>query len=1198
MNYKIKTLSAALLLAVALAGNVFAANDALLLTLEGKVEVSPTGQTTWTLGTTNQTLRVGDRLRTGLRSRATVRLSNLTTLRVNELTTLQIQPPSAVGKQAGLDLKNGSTYFFSRERGNETEFRTPLASGAIRGTEFNLAVADDGRSEVTLIDGAVNLANNLGAVDLISGEQGVVENGKAPTKTAVLNAINIIQWALYYPGVIDPDELALTAAEQDTLSSSLAAYRSGDLLAALANYPEGLTLTSDAGKIYHAALALAVGQVAAAEAELETLAAPAPQADALRTVIAAVKGTERRLPSRPVSIGATSIGATPPSRFGNRRSASESLAESYSLQSQSKLAEALAAAREAAAKSPNFGFAHARVAELEFSFGHTTAALEALDKALQLSPRNAQAVALKGFLLAAQNKIADTDSAIGNRQSAIGNFNAAIALDPALGNAWLGRGLCRIKRGDSAGGVADLQVAATLEPNRSVLRSYLAKGWSSRFSVQPDKLKLGLQRAEKELQLAQKLDPNDPTPWLYSALLAQQENKINDAVTDLEKSQDLNDNRKVFRSRLLLDQDRAVRSANLAGVYRDAGMTDLSVREAARAVSADYANFSAHQFLASSYDALRDPKQINLRYETPWLSELLLANLLAPVGAGNLSQYVSQQEYSKLFERDRLGVSSVTEYRSRGAWDEQGSVFGTSGNSSFAVDVEHHSDPGTRPNNDVRQFNLSVKLKQQLTAQDSVFFQAQYYDAESGDVQEYYNQASASPTLRVTEKQRPNLYIGWHHEWNPGSHTLLLLSRLDDTLEFSDPNAKINFYRYTTFTRIPLSFAAQNFGVTNRRDFAAYTAELQQIQTWREHTFVAGARYQHGDVDMNAEVDNPGNYDPTKTPPTLLSRQDISTRLQRASVYAYDQWQIFDSLLLVGGVTYDWLEYPRNVDIAPIDPSLTSRSQVSPKLGFIWTPQPETHLRGAWTRSLGGVFFDNSVRIEPVQVAGFNQAFRSLAPESVAGLVPGTSFETWSLALDHEFKRTRTYVAVEVDLLTSDAMRTVGIVTNAFFPVADSPSGTRQSLEFRERTLAVTLNQLVGRDWSFGARYAISDAELRGRFVDVPLNVAFISSANQNTEAVLQQLTLAANYNHPCGFFGRAESVWTQQSNRSGSASLADADFWQFNLYAGWRFYHRAAELQFGLLNIGNQDYQLNPVNLTYAQPRGREFMARLKFNF
>ncbi|MEI9962990.1 MAG: FecR domain-containing protein [Limisphaerales bacterium] len=85
------------------------------------------------------------RLRTGLRSRASVRLSNLTVLRVNALTTLQIQPPSEAGKQSALNLEKGAAYFFSRERPTEMEFRTPLASGAIRGTEFNLAVADDGQ---------------------------------------------------------------------------------------------------------------------------------------------------------------------------------------------------------------------------------------------------------------------------------------------------------------------------------------------------------------------------------------------------------------------------------------------------------------------------------------------------------------------------------------------------------------------------------------------------------------------------------------------------------------------------------------------------------------------------------------------------------------------------------------------------------------------------------------------------------------------------------------------------------------------------------------------------------------------------------------------------------------------------------------------------------------------------------------------
>ena len=64
--------------------------------------------------------------------------------------------------------------------------------------------------------------------------------------------------------------------------------------------------------------------------------------------------------------------------------------------------------------------------------------------------------------------------------------------------------------------------------------------------------------------------------------------------------------------------------ANLASIYRDLGMTDVSVREAAKAVADDYANSSAHLFLSDSYYNLLDPAQFNLRYDTVWFNELLL----------------------------------------------------------------------------------------------------------------------------------------------------------------------------------------------------------------------------------------------------------------------------------------------------------------------------------------------------------------------------------------------------------------------------------------------------------------------------------------------------------------------------------------------------------------------------------------------
>src|SRR5204863_6875333 len=145
----------------------------------------------------------------------------------------------------------------------------------------------------------------------------------------------------------------------------------------------------------------------------------------------------------------------------------------------------------------------------------------------------------------------------------------AIAIDSALGNAWLVRGLSRIRQGKSGAGRDDLLAAAALEPNRAVLRSYLGKA----FAHSGDET-----RAAKELELAKRIDPNDPTAWLYSALLNQQRNRVNQAIEDLERSVELNNNRRVYRSRLLLDEDRAVRGANLATIYADAGMTDTAFR--------------------------------------------------------------------------------------------------------------------------------------------------------------------------------------------------------------------------------------------------------------------------------------------------------------------------------------------------------------------------------------------------------------------------------------------------------------------------------------------------------------------------------------------------------------------------------------------------------------------------------------------
>ncbi len=1152
-------------------------NEVQIVEFQGSAEISAASATTWMPAQTNQILHPFDRLRTGANSRVALRWSDQSVIAFGASTEFEVLPPHSPGDRCGLHLIRGIFSFFHRDQPGRIQIITRGAVAGVEGTEFVMAVDDTGQATLSVIDGKVRFGNEQSTLVLTNGQQAVVELGQAPVRTAGFIANNILQWCFYYPAVLDPDDLQFSAEEQKVLNESLAACRAGDLLAALAKYPVTRQPGSDAEHVYYAALLLSVGQVEQAEKTLSSLSAtgtserPQRLSAALRQLIAAVKRRPNPSTSKP-------------------QLASEFLAGSYYEQSravrEASLENALHLARQAATLSPDFGFAWERVAELEFSFGHTGKSLDALNKSLALAPRNAQALALKGFLLAAQNK----------PHAAIAWFDRAIAVDSALGNAWLGRGLCRLRGGDQSGGREDLLVAAALEPQRSELRNYLGKAYASAGDAK---------HAVKELQLAKKLDPNDPTPWLYSALFNQQHNRINEAIRDLEKSEELNDNRSVYRSQLLLDQDQAVRSANLAMIYKDAGMTDVSLHEAARAVNYDYANYSAHLFLANSYNDLRDPNEINLRYETPAENEYLLANLLAPVSAGPLSPVISQGEYSSLFARDGFGVVSSTEYLSRGAWTQSGAQFGVFGGFSYDFEALYHSDPGQRANDDIQQRQLSLALKQQLTPQDSAYFNIQQYEANFGDVAQYYNQNMANPNVRAKESQDPNISLGYNHEWSPGVHTLFLATRLNDTGSFTNPASPTLIATRPDLTPgVPTLVSVQSMTSAEHyvNRLTIYSGELQQIWEAAEHTTIIGGRIQYGTFDTSTLQNNPSLGSIFPDPPAPMAQQDIGNQFKRFSIYGYHQWQIFEPLQLIGGLTYDHITYPENFRTAPVSGNEKTSDQVSPKAGIIWTPLAGTTARFAYTRSLSGASVDQSYQLEPSQVAGFIQNYRSVIPESIAGANAGATFDTYDLSLEQKFS-TGTYLSVAGQILDSSVNRVDGaydyLPDELDFPI---PSGLKENLDYSEKSLLFTANQLLGRQWAVGAQYRVSEAVLNDNYVNVPNGLFFGSpptfSPRSRTEGTLNQLTLSAIYNHPCGFFAEGDALWYGQSNSGYTPAEPGDDFWQFNAFAGWRSPRRRMELTLGLLNIAGQDYKLNPLNVYNELPRSRTLMVRLQFNF
>src|SRR5262249_39159189 len=135
--------------------------------------------------------------------------------------------------------------------------------------------------------------------------------------------------------------------------------------------------------------------------------------------------------------------------------------------------------------------------------------------------------------------------------------------------------------------------------------------------------------------------------------------------------------------------------------------------------------------------------------------------------------------------------------------------------------------------------------------------------------------------------------------------------------------------------------------------------------------------------------------------------------------------------------------------------------QFSPKAALVWTPDSRATIRAAYSRSLSGFNVDQSVRLEPTQLAGFVQTYRSLFPESLVSTLGGAHLETFDAAAEYRFP-SRTYVSASAQLLRSTIDHNVGGFERDLFTSQGPAVQFREHLDYRERSLDFSVHQLLG----------------------------------------------------------------------------------------------------------------------------------------
>jgi tetratricopeptide (TPR) repeat protein len=539
-----------------------------ILALNGRVEHTVAKQEQWVAARVFQPLLTAERVRTLEASRASILFVDESQVKLNANAVLTVREMrGAGGASTILDLARGEGWFRTKNPRSGLTIQTPAAAAAVRGTEINLRIGPAGETVLTVVEGAAEFSNPQGSILVNAGEEGTAIPGQAPTKRVILNPEDAVQWALYYPARIAYRDLPAAAG---SVASGFARLQAGDVAGAVqifdaaaddwsriggsmahlargdADRARELVSTPAAApdveverRAQLAAVRLATGDAAGARTDLEAILAQ--HATALRPLVllSSIELQQNR-PDRAGELADRALAA-------HGESVGALVAASEAAQARFDLAAARGFLDRAITLDPRDVHALVNRARIRFGTDDTRGAREDADQAAAVAPDDPDVRSLRGFIALAD----------GDRAEARADFEAAARLDTELGEPHLGLGLIHFREGQEEAGLLEMLTATLLEPKVALYQSYLGKAY-----YQAQRFPEGL----AALDSAKRLDPRDPTPWLYSSFYLRDQNRQVDALTELKRAIELNDFRAVYRSRLLRARDLATKNVSLAEV--------------------------------------------------------------------------------------------------------------------------------------------------------------------------------------------------------------------------------------------------------------------------------------------------------------------------------------------------------------------------------------------------------------------------------------------------------------------------------------------------------------------------------------------------------------------------------------------------------------------------------------------------------
>lgn len=1142
-----------------------AQNDtvATLYASEGTVSVRRAGTTSWDGVRSGAPFREGDTIRTGKDGKAALEFVDGALVRLGRYSALTFEKVTAAGNPS-VSQTEGKAYFFSRGAKREPEIRTRHVNAAIFGTELVVDASADSTT-IDVLHGSVSASNAKGSVSLAPGERAVARLHEAPTKSILVRPADSVQWMINFPFVLAEQDLLASPDPGcgDSCAQAVKAILSdvskgNTLLAALEKHGKALGGTAR-GTVLRAVADWRAGDPAGAGAALSQISSGASSTDrALRDIVLAFSHLVQGDPQ-----GAQAkLAAAQAARPGMINSA---ILQSYVLQAQGDLDNALAIVTKTRAENQQIAALYDREAELLLSFDRYADATALLNERRSAFGASAMNSILAGFAALSKHDYNDAQT----------NFVRAQGEDPSQSLAYLGQAL--VKANDREYGETQelLSKAVQLDPSVASYRSYLGKLFFD--DEHSDK-------ARQEYDAAIELDKNDPTAYLYRSYVDVAQNDVIGGLRDVEKSIQLNNNRAVYRSTLLLDRDLAVRGAGLARVFNELGFSDIARVEAIKSISDDYGNYSAHRLLGDSYNSILDAQA---RF-----SEQRIANLLSPLSFNifnSIGESPAMGDYNALFDKKE------TREAVQAAWQSNqnqigGELLASGKSDSFGYLLRYapYYANSSNPNSYHSSANtVRGAIQYELTPDDRFVLEGSFNAATQNN--EVTDDGGA--LYESSGFHKGSLLLGYNHRFSTNTTFLAQGQYARDSYSLSSPEVRTDNYAAdftapTDFVFAPLELQSNPKDRINTNGLSTqliYTSKyvdsvagaqgLYLNTSRREDSPVSQLDICQGESGPDCWVDVQGNIATSAT-----------NNLSSGEVYEYLSFKLPQTANLTLGLSGSTVEYEPNY-VAPYLSSSKRESKLNPKIGLVTTPTSWLTTRAAYFQTLSKSDLTDQSSLEPTLIGGLNQNFNNLT---------GAETENYAFGLDAKAPN-KVYVGAQYTHRNiREPLGGVAQLTELEYPDLslvglenlDVENSYAEDQIFRSYLYSVLSDSTVFTadtliDW-FNFQDPESDP---GTIISRRVRLG----ARQYYGKHLS-FTLAGTY--------RNQNI-SGIPGYSPDESQAGGGFWLFDTAVSYRFPEQHGNVFFRVDNILNRDFDYNTLTgVENPLLEGRSFILGINYNF